>query len=57
MNTEKFLNEMRDVLLGSEIISSSWGTLIKPTPDEVDAMTRVVRDMFAYGGWKVEETE
>jgi hypothetical protein len=57
MSTEKFLNEMRGVLLGSEVVSSSWGAMIKPTPGEVDAMTRAVRDMFAHGGWKVEETK
>jgi hypothetical protein len=52
---DKFLEEMRDAFIGSDVICSAdpgiqyW---MKPSPDEADRMTDVVRSMFTHGGWK-----
>jgi hypothetical protein len=53
---DKFLEEMNDAFMGSEIICSAdpgiqyW---MRPTPDEADRVTDVVRRMFyPRGGWK-----
>jgi hypothetical protein len=49
---ETFLTELRDALLGSDIISYPimWVT---PMPIEADRIVEVVRKMFEYSDWQV----
>ena len=54
---EKFLDELRDALLGSEVISSflpsGMRNYVRPAPSEADRMVNVVREMFRHGDWQL----
>jgi hypothetical protein len=49
---ETFLTELRDALLGSDVISypTMWVT---PMPIEADRIVEVVRKMFEHSDWQV----